>query len=79
MRQLVKSGYEMRAIRSVDMFPHTDHVESIVMLEREDRRGGARGGAPPRNEWTVCRARLFERLTPRPGPGELQEEGREND
>ena len=25
--------------------PHTDHVESIVMLEREDRRGGARGGA----------------------------------
>lgn len=45
VRQLVKSGYEMRAIRSVDMFPHTDHVESIVMLEREDRRGGARGGA----------------------------------
>lgn len=45
VRQLVKSGYEVRAIRPVDMFPHTDHVESIVMLEREDRRGGARGGA----------------------------------
>ena len=45
VRQLVKSGYEVRAIRPVDMFPHTDHVESIVLLEREDRRGGARGGA----------------------------------
>ena len=24
VRQLVKSGYEVRAIRPVDMFPHTD-------------------------------------------------------
>lgn len=36
VRQLVKSGYEVRAIRPVDMFPHTDHVESIVMLERKN-------------------------------------------
>lgn len=36
VRQLVKSGYEVRAIRPVDMFPHTDHVESIVMLEKKN-------------------------------------------
>lgn len=36
VRQLVKSGYEVRAIRPVDMFPHTDHVESIVMLEKRN-------------------------------------------
>ena len=34
VRQLVQAGYEVRAIRPVDMFPHTDHVESIVMLEK---------------------------------------------
>ena len=84
VRQLVKSGYEMRAIRSVDMFPHTDHVESIVMLEREDRRGGHGWCSPSefrseRNSPVGCFAErgLFERLSnPRPGPGELQEEGR---
>ena len=36
VRQLVESGYEVRAIRPVDMFPHTDHVESIVMLEKKN-------------------------------------------
>lgn len=36
VRQLVAEGYEVRAIRPVDMFPHTDHVESIVMLEKRD-------------------------------------------
>ncbi|MEY8461300.1 23S rRNA (uracil(1939)-C(5))-methyltransferase RlmD [Eggerthellaceae bacterium 24-137] len=47
VRQLVGEGYEVRAIRPVDMFPHTDHVESIVMLEKTpalatmaERRGG---------------------------------------
>ncbi len=34
VRQLVDSGYEIKAIRPVDMFPHTDHIESIVMLEK---------------------------------------------
>ena len=36
VRQLAESGYEVRAIRPVDMFPHTDHVESIVMLEKKN-------------------------------------------
>lgn len=36
VRQLVDGGYEVRAIRPVDMFPHTDHVESIVMLEKRN-------------------------------------------
>ena len=35
VRQLTESGYTVRAIRPVDMFPHTDHVESIVMLEKK--------------------------------------------
>ena len=36
VRQLVESGYEVRAVRPVDMFPHTDHVESIVLLEKRN-------------------------------------------
>ncbi len=40
VRHLVKAGYTVRTVRPVDMFPHTDHVESIVMLEKE-RRGDA--------------------------------------
>ncbi|MEC4184396.1 23S rRNA (uracil(1939)-C(5))-methyltransferase RlmD [Adlercreutzia sp. R21] len=36
VRHLVEGGYEVRAIRPVDMFPHTDHVESIVMLEKRN-------------------------------------------
>ncbi|KAB1644692.1 23S rRNA (uracil(1939)-C(5))-methyltransferase RlmD [Adlercreutzia muris] len=48
VRQLVDAGYVVRTVRPVDMFPHTDHVESIVMLEREAKRsttvGAVRGG-----------------------------------
>lgn len=39
--QLVAAGYVVRAVRPVDMFPHTDHVESIVMLERAASNAGA--------------------------------------
>jgi hypothetical protein len=28
------SGYRVRSIRPVDMFPHTVHVECVVLLER---------------------------------------------
>ncbi len=34
VRQLVEGGYTVKALRPVDMFPHTHHVESIVLLER---------------------------------------------
>ena len=52
VRHLVKAGYEVRVVRPVDMFPHTDHVESIVMLEKRcenlsttELRRGPRGGS----------------------------------
>jgi tRNA/tmRNA/rRNA uracil-C5-methylase (TrmA/RlmC/RlmD family) len=30
----VKQGYKVKRISAVDMFPHTEHVESVVCLER---------------------------------------------
>lgn len=39
---LVRNGYQVKRIRPVDMFPHTDHVENVVVLERKqhpDRMG----------------------------------------
>ncbi len=35
---LVKNGYRVKRICPVDMFPHTDHVENIVLLERPRRK-----------------------------------------
>ena len=32
--ELMKSQYEIKAVQPVDMFPHTWHVENIVVLER---------------------------------------------
>lgn len=32
---LVKSGYRVKKIQGVDMFPHTNHVESVVCLTRK--------------------------------------------
>ena len=32
IRHLVESGYELRVVTSVDMFPHTDHVETVCLL-----------------------------------------------
>lgn len=32
---LVKGGYRARRIQPVDMFPHTEHIETIVLLTKE--------------------------------------------
>lgn len=32
---LTKSGYKVQQIQPVDMFPHTNHVETVVLLARE--------------------------------------------
>ena len=31
---LVKKGWQVRRIQPVDMFPHTEHVETCVLLQR---------------------------------------------
>ncbi|MBQ9994329.1 MAG: 23S rRNA (uracil(1939)-C(5))-methyltransferase RlmD, partial [Clostridia bacterium] len=33
---LTKKGYEVQRICPVDMFPHTNHVETVVLLSRKD-------------------------------------------
>lgn len=35
---LTKGGYKVRAIRPVDMFPHTNHVETVVLMSRVGER-----------------------------------------
>ena len=34
---LVKNGYKVKKTQPVDMFPHTEHVECIVSLERKQK------------------------------------------
>ena len=35
LRFLTKRGYKVEKIQPVDMFPHTNHVETVVLLSRE--------------------------------------------
>lgn len=35
---LVKGGYEIRRVRPVDMFPHTQHIETVCLLVRRRKR-----------------------------------------
>lgn len=37
LRYLTKHGYTVNAIQPVDMFPHTNHVETVVLITRVDK------------------------------------------
>ena len=36
LRYLVQNGYRVQSIQPVDMFPHTQHVETVVLLQRKN-------------------------------------------
>jgi 23S rRNA (uracil1939-C5)-methyltransferase len=36
VRILEQGGYHLQRIQPVDMFPHTDHVETVVLMSRKD-------------------------------------------
>ena len=35
LKYLIKNGYKVRKIQPVDMFPHTNHVETVVLLTKK--------------------------------------------
>lgn len=35
---LTRKGYKVRKIQPVDMFPHTEHVETVALLEKNDKK-----------------------------------------
>ncbi|MBR0405194.1 MAG: 23S rRNA (uracil(1939)-C(5))-methyltransferase RlmD [Eggerthellaceae bacterium] len=39
LRYLEERGYQLRVVQPVDMFPHTDHVETVVLLSGRHRIG----------------------------------------
>ena len=34
---LIQNGYKLKKIQPVDMFPHTNHVETVVLMSRKDK------------------------------------------
>jgi 23S rRNA (uracil1939-C5)-methyltransferase len=71
---LCAGGYRVRRMRLVDLFPHTEHVEVLTLLEREIRPRGARTGRRERrarDRGTRRRSRRRTGRTPgcwRPSP-----------
>jgi len=48
-RQLADAGYELEAVRPVDMFPHTHHIEAVARFRRASAApsaDSARSGSP---------------------------------
>ncbi|MGE0816962.1 MAG: 23S rRNA (uracil(1939)-C(5))-methyltransferase RlmD [Vicinamibacterales bacterium] len=43
---MLRAGYEVAAVRAVDMFPHTDHIETVVTLVRTVAAPGQSARAP---------------------------------
>lgn len=37
LRHLAQKGYETRVIQPIDMFPHTDHIETVALVSRVER------------------------------------------
>jgi 23S rRNA (uracil1939-C5)-methyltransferase len=37
LKEICQSGFELRVVQPVDMFPHTPHVECVTLLERSSR------------------------------------------
>ena len=37
LEYLTGNGYEVKRIRPFDMFPHTEHVETVVLMSRKDK------------------------------------------
>ncbi len=35
VKYLVENGYQVREVQPVDMFPHTAHIECVVLIEKE--------------------------------------------
>lgn len=38
LEMLIKGGYKVKKIQPVDMFPFTNHVESVALLEKENKK-----------------------------------------
>ncbi|MFY9264216.1 MAG: 23S rRNA (uracil(1939)-C(5))-methyltransferase RlmD [Solirubrobacterales bacterium] len=36
LKQMAESGYELRRLRPIDMFPHTPHIECVAVLDLTD-------------------------------------------
>jgi 23S rRNA (uracil1939-C5)-methyltransferase len=48
-----RAGYAIDTLQAIDMFPHTEHIETVVRLRRSQQRGhedAKKGSSIPRNQ-----------------------------